>query len=240
MLVGVLSTFAQTMASDLVSQTRMVLTSSLVSDLKSALKTSSPRELCIAILEKIRAFIAANNSPATKRLLVKIALIITSLYLAWKGGKRLLTAPVPYLEDLSIVSYLTVKVSAAPEMGARRHINEEILRAFDAVEEEQGEEVEGEPLTRSTYVAEAAMIAKAVFGTPDRSAANDQAIRTFLRRLFRDTDHRKTHVARDIILAIELVYTHTMSELEAVRFRYSSARMKRQVLVGESHLRFAQ
>lgn len=229
MLVGFVSTLAQTMGTDLITQCRMVLTSSLVRDFKEALRTSSPRELCLQLLGRIRRCLDACLAQETRRLLVKIAMIITSLYLAWKGGKLIACAPLARFNGLSAIQALEVEYTRRVEQPDVTAYSREVLQAFDAVEEEQGEEVEGAPLTRNVYVAEAAMIAKGVFGTPQRSSANDQAIRTFLRRLFRDTDHRRTHVARDITLAIELVYTHTLSELAAARFRNSSTRKAREL-----------
>jgi len=104
------------------------------------------------------------------------------------------------------------------------------IEAHDEVEEELLDGQEPNPPTRRQYIAQCAAIAKATFGTPERSAANDLAIRDFLRRLMTNDRHRPSHINRDIPLAIELVYLPANSELEAIRFRHSAAAQERLMI----------
>lgn len=112
-------------------------------------------------------------------------------------------------------------------------LGDEPVAAVAHVEEDGADEAAPhEGGRRQVFIAQAAMYAKIHFGTPVRSAANDEAIRYRLSRWMLAHGHRHSHVARDVPLAMELVYLPCNGELEALRFQTSHAAERRRMQAG--------
>jgi hypothetical protein len=72
---------------------------------------------------------------------------------------------------------------------------------------------------RHRFAGNAARAAKVRFSLPVDNHANRLAVHAFLREWMRDHGHRPSHIARDLPIAVELVFCPSESELLASRLR---------------------
>jgi hypothetical protein len=71
------------------------------------------------------------------------------------------------------------------------------------------------------FIALAAQSAKAHFGVPERTRANELCVRDFIRKFMLDKRHRPSHIARDLPMAVELTFVPSEAELSAMYVRSS-------------------
>jgi len=105
---------------------------------------------------------------------------------------------------------------------------------------------------RRRFIGHCARVAKARFGLPQRSKANQLAVRDFLRKYMEEHGHRPSHIARDIEMSVELVFIPSNADVEVQRLRASRAYTRRceffaeepaptrswwQTLTGQGHKR---
>lgn len=117
------------------------------------------------------------------------------------------------------------------------------LRALDVIIEDA--ELEEDDLrvyaVNRGLVGKVAHAVKARFGTPERTAANVEAVRRAALALLREwtgDSHRTAHIARDLPLIVELVFVPSRAEVDARRFSESLPVRLRQWQYGSALVDF--